>query len=402
VAENDEREQDGESQGDEQQESQSNGGGDGGIVSALLSQLGEHRAVLAPVATTAAAAAATYAVKKLPDLFDSAEGAGMDKVRKTVDKAKDAGGAKGMAAGAASRALSGGGGGGIVERLKEGGKQEATEKAEESGGITGAMAKVAGKLGGKQQGGMGWGRGRRLPILRSIDVAAPVETVYNQYTQFEELNSFMHRTEAVDQEEDEVVTWHENVWGRRRHWKAQITEQIPNERIAWEIKGGGQGVGVITFHELAPRLTRVEVVFDWQPKGFVEKIGSGLRVHKRAAKTDLYRFKAFVETRGEESGGWPGKIEDGEAKGQTRNKRNRKADPIPTEAQAHSESDEKKTREKAAKSESKDDSKSESKDDSKSKSDNGDEQGQNGDEGERDEAREERKRHREERAKQRG
>jgi hypothetical protein len=203
----------------------------------------------------------------------------------------------------------------------------------------------------------------------------------------------MHRTESVEQDEDEVVTWHENIWGRRRHWKAKITEQIPNERIAWEIQGGGQGVGVITFHELAPRLTRVEVVFDWQPRGLVEKLGSGLRVHKRAAKGDLRRFKAFVETRGEETGAWPGKIEDGEAKGQTRNKRNRKADPIPTEAQAHSEQDEKKAREKGAKSESKDDSKSESGDN--------DAQEQNGDEGDRDEAREERKRHREERAKQR-
>jgi len=353
-----------------------------------MSQLGDHRAVLVPVATTAAAAAATYAVKKLPELLDNAEGMGTDKLREKVDKAKDAGGAKGMAAGAASRALSGGGGGGIVERLKEGGKQEAKQEAEESGGITGAMAKVTGKLGGKQQGGMGWGRGRRLPILRAIDVAAPVETVYNQWTQFEELNSFMHRTEAVEQEENEVVTWRENVWGRRRAWKAQITEQIPNERIAWEIKGGGQGVGVITFHKLAPRLTRVEVVFDWQPKGFVEKIGSGLRVHKRAAKTDLYRFKAFVETRGEETGGWPGKIEDGEAKGQTRNKRNRKADPIPTEAQAHSEQDEKKAREK-------------SKSEPKSEDADADGQSGDGDEGERDEAREERKRHREERAKQR-
>jgi len=377
MAENDEREQD--------NESESNGGGGGGIVDALRAQLDEHRAVLAPVATTAAAAAATYAVKKLPELFENAEGMGVDKLREKVDKARNTGGAKGMAAGAASRVLSGGGGGGIGERLKEGAKQEAKEKAEESGGISGAMAKISGKLGGKQQGGMGWGRGRRLPILRSIDVAAPLKTVYNQWTQFEELNSFMHRTEAVDQEEDDVVTWHENVWGRRRAWKAQITEQIPNERIAWEIKGGGQGVGVITFHELAPRLTRVEVVFDWQPRGFVEKIGSGLRVHKRAAKTDLYRFKAFVETRGEESGGWPGKIEDGAAKGQTRNKRNRKADPIPTEAQAHSESDEKKAREK-----------------SKAESNGGDTQSQNGDDDGRDEAREERKRHRQERAKQHG
>jgi len=385
MAENDEREEQQAEDAPESQRGSENGSssnGGGSIVDTLLSQLSEHKAVLTPVATSAAAAAATYAVRKLPDLFDHLEGGTTDKVREKVEGAKDAGGAKGMAAGAASRALSGGGGGGLLDRLKEGGKEEAKESAEESGGITGAMAKVAGKVGGKQQGGMGWGRGRRLPILRSIDVAAPVETVYAQWTQFEEMNAFMHRVESVDQEQDEVVTWHENVWGRRRHWKAQITEQVPNERIAWEIKSGGQGRGVITFHELAPRLTRVEVVFDWQPKGFVEKIGSGLRVHKRAAKTDLYRFKAFVETRGEESGAWEGKIEDGKVKGEARNKRNKDADPVPMEAKAHSESDEKKARTKSQK--------------------NGDDDGDsNGDEGEREAAREERRRHREERAKQR-
>src|SRR4029077_7384765 len=126
--------------------------------------------------------------------------------------------------------------------------------------------------------------------------------------------------------------------------KTQIVEQVPQERIAWEIKSGGQGKGVITFHKLAPKLTRVEVTFDWQPRAVVEKLGSGLRVHKRAARTDLCRFKAFVEVRGEATGGWPGKIEDGEAKGPTRNRRNSKSDPVPTEARQHSESDEEKAR----------------------------------------------------------
>src|SRR4051794_30443096 len=336
--------------GDDEQEASANGGsnGEGGLMEGLRSQIGEHKRV---IATSPAAAAATYAAKRLPDLIEHLEQDGGDKLREKLGKASDGGGVKGFAAGAASRALSSGPGS-LADRLMQGGEEEAKDKAKDkakdSGGITGAVAKVADKVGGgKSQGGHGWGRGRRLPLLRSIDVAAPLETVYSQWTQFEELNSFMHRTEAVEQEEPETVVWHENIWGRRRHWKAQITEQIPNERIAWELKGGGQGIGVITFHELAPKLTRVELVFDWQPQGFVEKIGSGLRVHKRAAKTDLYRFKAFVETRGEESGGWPGKIQDGAAKGQTRNKRNRKADPIPTEAQAHSESDQKEAREKS-------------------------------------------------------
>jgi uncharacterized protein YndB with AHSA1/START domain len=226
-------------------------------------------------------------------------------------------------------------------------------------------------------------------ITESVDIDAPVTTVYNQWTQFEELNSFMHRVESVEQQEPETVVWHENVWGRRRHWKAQITEQIPNERIAWEIKGGGQGTGVITFHKLAPKLTRVEVVFDWQPRGFVEKLGSGLRVHKRAAKTDLYRFKAFVETRGEATGSWPGRIEDGDVKGQARNKRNTKADPIPSDAKQHSEEDEEKAKQKASGDEKKDDQKA-----SADEQDNG-----NGnDDSDAEAAREERKRHREQRA----
>jgi hypothetical protein len=373
-------------QGDEQADEQSGGenGSRSGIVETLMHQLGEHRAVLAPVATTAAAAAATYAARKLPELVDRFESDGGDKLREKLGKASDGGGVKGFAAGAASRAFSSGGGGGILDRLEQGGEQEAKQQAEEKGGITGAVAKLGDKLGGKGQGGQGWGRGRRLPIICSIDVAAPVATVYGQWTQFEEMNAFMHRTESVDQEDDETVTWHENIWGRRRHWKSQIVEQVPNERIAWEIKGGGQGKGVITFHELGPRLTRVEVVFDWQPTGLVEKFASGFRYHKRAAKSDLRRFKAFVDVRGEESGRWEGRIEDGEAKGRTRNKRNRKADPVPGDAAQHTESDERKARDKAEPSEGS----------------NGNGNG-NGNDEEREAAREKRRKHREQRARQR-
>ena len=368
--------------GNEEQEASANGGGDGegGVMEVLRSQLGEHKRVLA---TSAAAAAATYAAKKLPDLIEHLEQDGGDKLRDKLGKASDGGGVKGFAAGAASRALSGGPGG-LVDRLKQGGEDEAKQQAKDSGGVTGAAAKVADKVGGGgSKGGFGWGKGRRLPILQSIDIAAPVDTVYNQWTQFEELNSFMHRVEAVEQEEPETVVWHENIWGRRRNWKVQITEQIPNQRIEFEIKSGGQGVGVVTFHELAPKLTRIEVLFDWQPRGLVEKLGSGLRVHKRAAKTDLYRFKAFVEMRGEETGAWRGRIKDGEAQAQTRNKRNTKADPIPSEAKQHSEEDEKKARGEA----------------NGDDANGGDANGKGNDDSAAEAARDERKRHREQRAK---
>jgi len=372
-----------EGEGDEQEQ-------DGSFVDSLMAQLGEHKAVLAPVATSAVAAAATYAAKKLPDLIDQLEGEGGDKLRGKLSDASDSGGVKGFAAGAASRAFDTGGDGNFIQRLMQGGEDEAKEEAKESGGVTGAMAKVSDKLGGgRSKGGFGWGRGRRLPIQVSLDVAASVDTVYGQYTQFEELNTFMHRVQNVEQEEPETLVWHENVWGRKRDWKVQITEQIPDERIAWELKGGGQGTGVISFHELAPRLTRIELLFDWQPKGLVEKIGSGLRVQNRAAKTDLRRFKAFVEIRGEESGTWPGKIEDGEAKGRTRNKRNTDADPVPTKARQHSEEDEKKASGEG------DDKPARSRSGSRSGNGRGD------DDSGRDAAREERKRHRSQRSQQR-
>jgi uncharacterized membrane protein len=303
-----------------------------GLYESLRERIGKE--VLIPVAASAAAAAVTYAAKKGPDLLRG----GTDRVKESLDSAREGGGAKGFAAGAAAKAM--GGKGNIAERLKQGGAKELEQEGAEAGGLKGVGGKVLGKLAGSgdKAGGSGWGKGRRLPIIRGIDVAAPIETVYNQWTQFEDFKTFMHRVESVDQEDDNKVVWHENVWGRRRHWTTEIKEQVPNQKIQWEIQGGGRGTGVISFHKLAPRLTRLEVVFDWQPQGMVEKLASGMRFHKRAAKADLYRFKAFVETRGEETGAWRGRIEDGDVKGQPKNKRKAGTAEIPDKQHDESES----------------------------------------------------------------
>jgi uncharacterized membrane protein len=272
-----------------------------GLYETLRERIG-GKEVLVPVAASAAAAAATWVARKGPDLLKELTGAD---AHEALGKASRAGGAKGFAAGAASKALQGGGS--LGERLQRGGR----EALKEEPGVTGLAAKAFGKLSGASSGGRGWGKGRRLPILRSIDVAAPLEEVYEQWTNFDQFRTFMHRVEGVSREDGGVV-WYENIWGRRRQWQAEITEQVKNQKLAWEITGGGQGSGVISFHKLAPRLTRIEVVFDWQPQGLVEKFASGLRFHKRAAKADLYRFKAFVETGGEKRGGAAGNDESRE------------------------------------------------------------------------------------------
>jgi uncharacterized membrane protein len=169
-----------------------------------------------------------------------------------------------------------------------------------------------GKGKGKGRAATGTGRGRRLPVQEYVDVAASIDVVYDQFTQFEDFPQFMHRVEKVEQRDDETLMWHENIWGVRRSWEAEITEQEPCERIAWRSKEGVKTTGVVTFHRLADNLTRVYMTVDFQPQGLFEKSASGFRLSRRAIKSDLMRFKAYVEMRDEATGGWRGRIEDGE------------------------------------------------------------------------------------------
>jgi hypothetical protein len=122
----------------------------------------------------------------------------------------------------------------------------------------------------------------------------------------------MHRVEKVEQRDDAHLVWHEKIWGIRREWEAEITDQRPNERIAWKSLSGTQTTGVVTFHALSDRLTRIEVNLDFQPQGLLEKTASGFRMSRRALKSDLMRFKAFIEMKDEETGAWRGRVEEGE------------------------------------------------------------------------------------------
>ena len=127
----------------------------------------------------------------------------------------------------------------------------------------------------------------------------------------------MHRVDSADQVDDATVEISTKVWGVTRRFEAEIVEQRPDERIEWNVKEGLSHSGVVTFHELAPRLTRIEVSLDVEPEGLLEKAGRGMRFAKRAVRGDLHRFKAYAEVAEEaEEGGWRGTIEDGDVKKQ--------------------------------------------------------------------------------------
>ena len=156
------------------------------------------------------------------------------------------------------------------------------------------------------------GNGRRMPVQQAVDVAVPVETAYNQWTQFEEWPQFMHRVTRVTMDDDCTVSFATKIWGKTKEFEAQIETQRPDERIKWRVSQGITHTGVVTFHELAPRLTRIELNVDVVPGSLLEKAARGMRHIKRAMRADLHRFKAFIEMQELETGAWRGVIEDGE------------------------------------------------------------------------------------------
>jgi uncharacterized membrane protein len=263
--------------GDEEQ-SRDDGGSSGGVFAELKNVASDAAlSVLGPVAKQAATSAAKYAVKKGPELLE-------DTVKPMLE---DAGGVKGLVGQAMG---SDGPGGGLLSKLTGG------DDDEDGGGDAGD----------------GTGKGRRMPVQQAVDVAAPIDVVYDQWTQFEDYPKFMHRVQRVEQRDDSHVAFHAKVWGINRMWEAEIVEQRPDERIVFKSVNGVQLTGVVTFHDMAERLTHIELNIDVDPDGPVEKIARGARFVKRAARADLKRFKAYVEMHEDETGAWRGEIQDGD------------------------------------------------------------------------------------------
>jgi len=148
-------------------------------------------------------------------------------------------------------------------------------------------------------------------IVETIDVDVPVRTAYDQWTQFEEFPLFMDAVEKVEQIDDTHVGWTARIDGIQKRWTAEITEQTPDQRIAWHAVDGATNAGVVTFHRLADESTRVTLQLDVEPDGPLEKIGDALGFVARQAKGDMERFKRFIESRGTETGAWRGSVSPG-------------------------------------------------------------------------------------------
>ena len=266
----------------------------------------------------------------IQDLVSRAAAQGSKGVREAKSSSGGLSGVRGVVAGAGLAALAPMAAKGITKAVKSigsdglehfvGGLGDKVSGGNGAGGAITVALKNAlpggGGSGGSGGGGNkdtvpGVGKGRRMPVQQGVDIGAPIETVYNQWTQYELWPRFMHRVTDVSQKDPCQVSFSTKIWGKKKEFVARIETQRPNERVKWKVEQGITHTGVVTFHELGPRLTRVMLNLDLDPGGMLEKAARGLRHVKRAARGDLHRFKAFIEVQEVETGAWRGVIEKG-------------------------------------------------------------------------------------------
>jgi uncharacterized membrane protein len=141
-----------------------------------------------------------------------------------------------------------------------------------------------------------------------VDVEVPVRSAYDQWTQFEEFPRFMDGVESIEQRSDDRLHWKVDFGGVTREFDTRITEQKPDQRIAWTTTEGQQHAGVVTFHKLNDHSTRVTLQMEYDPQGFIENVGDKAGFVSRRVEGDMKRFKEFIEERVTPTGGWRGEI----------------------------------------------------------------------------------------------
>jgi uncharacterized membrane protein len=251
----------------------------------------------------------TQGMDKLKDLSQ-------ELMRNLGDKALD--GVNGKLTGLTDKLTDLGEGSPVAKAAAKAGEASAEGKSPLLGGLKGAASGLKDKVtGGAPKGGGGGGATKSTNIIETIDVGVPVSVAYNQWTEFGAFPSFMKKVENVEAQEDNKLKFKAQIFLSHRTWEATILEQVPDERIVWRSKGEkGHVDGAVTFHELAPNLTRILVVLEYYPQGLFEKTGNIWRAQGRRARAELRHFRRHVMTRTilepDEAEGWRGTIEDGE------------------------------------------------------------------------------------------
>jgi uncharacterized membrane protein len=205
---------------------------------------------------------------------------------------------------------------GAVTGVKDIAEGKSPTRALMHAGTSGIKDKLKNAFGGGK-GGKGGKKLKVTSIIESIDVGVPVQLAYNQWTQFSDFPGFMKKVESVEQQSEEKLRWKAQILWSHRSWESTITSQVPDDHIVWRSKGDkGYVDGAVSFHELAPNLTRILLVLEYHPQGLFERTGNLWRAQGRRVRLELKHFRrhvmADVITHPDDIEGWRGVIEDGQ------------------------------------------------------------------------------------------
>ncbi|GHE78239.1 polyketide cyclase [Amycolatopsis deserti] len=238
----------------------------------------------------------------------------------------------------------GGNGGGLIEAVT--GTEPSVKGKAMMGAVKGGLSGLADKV--KNAFTRGGGKGAKLKvtnIVEHVDIGAPIDLVYDQWTRFTDYPRFMKKVENVEQVSDEKLEWKAQIFWSHRTWEATILEQVPNERIVWRSKGAkGHVDGAVTFHELTPDLTRVVLVLEYHPRGLFEHTGNIWRAQGRRARLELKHFQRHVMTEAvlhpDDVEGWRGEIHDGRVQDSEEEPEEAEEEPEPEEEEPEEEPEE--------------------------------------------------------------
>jgi uncharacterized membrane protein len=152
-------------------------------------------------------------------------------------------------------------------------------------------------------------------MRKTFEVKAPLDAVYNQWTQFEEFPRFMDGVDEVRQLDDTHLHWRATIAGKTKEWDAEITEQVPDRVIAWRSTSGTPNSGRVSFQPDGADGTRIELEMGYQPETALEKAGDAMGVLSRKIDKTVDDFREFIEKRGRETGAWRGEVHGGQPGG---------------------------------------------------------------------------------------
>lgn len=261
-----------------------------------------------PLAKLREAANKNEGTAKLADAF---EGYLSAKARNLVDSASST-------IGRTVERVTGGGDGALSAGMSKIAQGEGPVKGAAAAAGRGIKDKAKDLVGGLTGGGGGGGPSNKsVKIVEDIDVGVPVRVAYDQWTRFSDFGDFAQGVEGVEEEDEITTKWRGKILWSHRSWTGTVTEQIPDRKIAWTSEGSkGTTEGVVTFHPLGEDLTKILLVTQYYPQGFVERTANIWRAQGRRLRLDLKRYRAHLMMLAEEEAheieGWRGEIRESE------------------------------------------------------------------------------------------